>query len=131
MPAPSIRTLRPVAWADTDASGRHHFTAVFRWVEDAENELLERLGLAGELAGRMPRAHVEAAYQAALHFRQEVEVELTAAGVGTTSVTYEFVVRAGEAAAASGRYVTVLVDDTGRSVPLPVDAAATLGGGTS
>ena len=34
-----------VAWVDTDAGGRIHFTAVFRWVEAAEVALMRRLGL--------------------------------------------------------------------------------------
>jgi acyl-CoA thioester hydrolase len=29
-----------VAWVDTDAGGRIHFTAAFRWAEAAETELM-------------------------------------------------------------------------------------------
>jgi acyl-CoA thioester hydrolase len=34
-----------VAWVDTDASGRIHFTAFFRWAELAETALRHELGL--------------------------------------------------------------------------------------
>ena len=34
-----------VAWVDTDAGGRIHFTAVFRWAELAETALRRELGL--------------------------------------------------------------------------------------
>src|SRR4051794_39630191 len=36
---------RRVAWVDTDAGGRIHFTAAFRWAEAAETELVRSLGV--------------------------------------------------------------------------------------
>jgi len=43
---------------DTDAGGRIHFTAVFRWVEAAETALMRRLDLL-ESWGNYPRRHVQ------------------------------------------------------------------------
>jgi acyl-CoA thioesterase FadM len=34
-----------VAWVDTDAGGRIHFTAAFRWAEATETGLMRELGL--------------------------------------------------------------------------------------
>lgn len=119
MATASITIDRQVAWFDTDASGQHHFTAVLRWVEDAENALLDRLGLSESLAGRMPRAHVEVDYSAPLHFRDTIDVTVAITAVGRTSLTYEFSVDREGRPAAVGRYVTVLVDDSGSPTPLP------------
>ena len=51
-----------VAWVDTDAGGRIHFTAVFRWAEQAETALIRRLGLLDATWGDYPRRKVEAEY---------------------------------------------------------------------
>src|SRR5262245_22398336 len=48
-----------VAWVDTDTGGRIHFTAAFRWAEEAETELMRSLGLARERWGSFPRRKVE------------------------------------------------------------------------
>src|SRR5207247_3063539 len=54
-----------VAWIDTDAGGRIHFTAAFRWAEAAETALLRSLGLLDGW-GDYPRRAVEAEYLAVL-----------------------------------------------------------------
>ena len=36
----SIEVRRRVAWNETDAAGHNHFTAVFRWIEEAEHSLM-------------------------------------------------------------------------------------------
>jgi hypothetical protein len=53
-----------VAWVDTDAGGRIHFTAAFRYAERAETALLRQLGLVDRLVD-YPRRRVEAAASAA------------------------------------------------------------------
>jgi len=52
-------TTVSVAWVDTDAGGRIHFTAAFRWAELAETALMRRLGLIGATWGDYPRRKVE------------------------------------------------------------------------
>src|SRR6266498_3159839 len=64
-----------VAWVDTDAGGRIHFTAAFRWAEAAETALGRSLGLLQEW-GDLPRRAVEAEYLQVLRFEDEIEVEL-------------------------------------------------------
>ena len=62
-----------VAWVDTDAGGRIHFTAAFRWAELAETALIRRLGLIDETWGDYPRRKVEAEYLKVLRFEDEIE----------------------------------------------------------
>jgi acyl-CoA thioester hydrolase len=107
--AARIVVQRRVEWADTDASGHHHFTAVLRWAEEAETVLLERLGLGDLAVGHCPRVHVSADYRRPLEVRELVEIELAVAAVGRSSVSYELVVRRGEEVAATGKMVAVLV----------------------
>jgi acyl-CoA thioester hydrolase len=107
-----------VAWVDTDAGGRIHFTAVFRWAEAAETALLRSLGLLDEW-GDFPRRAVEAEYLAVLRFEDEIQVELRPEHVGTTSISYGWeILRDGEVCI-RGRHTVVHVDGDGRPAPLP------------
>ncbi len=77
-----------MAWVDTDAGGRIHFTAAFRWAEAAETALCRSLGILEDWSN-YPRRAVEAEYLAVLRFEDEIEVELAPERVGTTSVDRE------------------------------------------
>ncbi len=65
-----------VAWVDTDAGGRIHFTSAFRWAEEAETELMRSVGVLGGEWGNFPRRKVEAEYLKVLRFDDEIEVRL-------------------------------------------------------
>ena len=108
-----------VAWADTDAGGRIHFTAVFRWAEEAETELMRRLGgLSCERSASFPRRKVEAEYQKVLRFDNEIEVRLRVENVGRTSVTYAWTIAKDGEAYVKGRHTVVHVDADGQPIPL-------------
>ena len=64
-----------VAWVDTDAGGRIHFTAAFRWAELAETGIRRKLGLIEEW-GSYPRRKVEAEFLQVLVFEDEIEVRI-------------------------------------------------------
>lgn len=114
-----------VAWIDTDAGGRIHFTAVFRWVEAAETALMRRLGLT-EGWGNYPRRQVEADYLKVLVFEDDVEVRLRVERVGRTSITYAWdIAKAGEVFVQGGHTV-VHVDDEGLASELPEAVRAAL-----
>jgi acyl-CoA thioester hydrolase len=116
----SIRIQRRIEWPDTDASGNYHNTAAFRFIEMAETALLERLGFLHVIYDRLPRAHVEADFELPLRFRDLVDIELTVANVGRTSMTYRFEMRSGDAVAVRGTASVVLLDEPrGRPVPWP------------
>lgn len=122
-----VERLR-VAWVDTDAGGRIHFTAAFRWAEVAEFELLRDLAVPGIHVADYPRRQAEAQYQRVLRFDDEFEVRLRPERVGSTSITYAWrVVRDGEVCIA-GRHTAVHVDRTGRPSPLPSELRDALTG---
>lgn len=106
-----------VAWVDTDASGRIHFTAAFRWAELAEHTMLRELGL--DSVGEFPRRHVEAAFHRPLRFPDEFDLVLTAEHLGRTSVTYRWHAERDGEVCVEGRFVVVLVGDDGAPRALP------------
>jgi YbgC/YbaW family acyl-CoA thioester hydrolase len=115
-----------VAWVDTDAGGRIHFTAAFRWAEAAETALMRRLGVLDRW-GSYPRRHVEAEYVKVLVFEDEVEVRLRVESVGNTSITYAWEISSGGDVHVTGRHTVVHVDDLGAPAPLPESLRAALG----
>lgn len=106
----AIVVQRRIEWPDTDASGNYHNTAAFRFVEVAETALFERLGFLRDVYGRLPRAHIEADFHRPLVFRDLVDISLRVAGVGRTSLTYEFEMSTNGEIAVTGRATTVLLD---------------------
>jgi acyl-CoA thioesterase FadM len=106
-----------VAWADTDASGRIHFTAAFRWAEVAEHAMLRDLGLAD--VGEFPRRHVEAAFHRPLRFPDEFDLVLAPERLGRTSAAYIWRAERDSEPYIEGRTTVVLLDATGTPLPLP------------
>jgi acyl-CoA thioester hydrolase len=127
--APQVTIERVVEWRDTDASGHYHHATVVRWVEAAEAELLDQLGLV-RLFGVVPRVRYEVDYTARLWFMDRVSVQLWVAEVGRASVRYEFAVRRGDEVAAAGAMTAAHIDPAaGRSSVWPEDVRAVLAGG--
>ena len=117
MSAEHVERFR-VAWVDTDAGGRIHFTAAFRWAETAETALMRRLGFLDGEWGDYPRRKVEAEYLKVLRFEDEVEIRLRVEKVGRTSVTYAWTIAKGGEPHIKGRHTVVHVDAEGRPEPL-------------
>jgi acyl-CoA thioester hydrolase len=111
---------------DTDAGGRIHFTAAFRWAEAAETDLVRNLGLLGETFGDYPRRHVEADFLRVLRFDDEIEVHLWVESVGRTSVRFAWEILHDGETAITGRHTVVHVDEEGRPAPVAEDARALL-----
>lgn len=126
MTVEQVERLR-VAWVDTDAGGRIHFTAVVRWTEAVETALMRKLGLLDGW-GKYPRRHVVAEYRKVLRFEDEIELRLRVGSVDRTSVTYEWEIRKDADVYADGRYTVVHVDAEGQPGPLPERIRAALGG---
>lgn len=116
-----------VAWVDTDAGGRIHFTAAFRWAEVTETALFRRLGLPDQ--GSYPRRVVKAEFLSVLRFEDELEVELVPERVGTTSIGYVWEIRRHGEVCVRGSHTVVHVDDEGRPAPLEAGARRLLSGG--
>ena len=120
-----VERLR-VAWADTDAGGRIHFTAALRYAEIAETALRRSLGLLEDW-GDYPRRRVEAEFHRVLRFEDEVDVRIRSDRVGTSSIAWTWeIVRGGEVCV-EGRHVVVHVDGDGRSAPVPDELRRALG----
>jgi acyl-CoA thioester hydrolase len=81
-----------VGWSDTDAGGHHHHASITRFVEEAEAQLYRAIGDPG-LMGLVPRVEYHAEFLGRLYYQDEIEVTLTVAKIGRTSLTYEFEVR--------------------------------------
>jgi acyl-CoA thioesterase FadM len=116
-----------VAWADTDAGGRIHFTAAFRWAEMAEVGLRRELGLV-EGWGDYPRRRVEAEFLKVLVFEDEIEVRIRPEGLGETSITWAFEITRDGELCVRGTLVVVHVDAEGRPAPLTTKERAALSG---
>lgn len=113
-----VEPLR-VAWADTDAGGRIHWSVVFRWAELAEHALLRKLGRTRNQAGPYPRRSTDATYHRPLEFDDEIEVHLGVTRVGSTSVTFGWwIFRDGELCV-EGRHTVVHVGEDGAASPWP------------
>lgn len=131
MPEPYIWRSR-IRFSDTDASGRIHYSAMFRHMEAAEDEFMRTLGFpyssvepAGELS--FPRVHVEAQFVAPLHYDDEVETAVTVERVGESSFSLYFFSTCRSVPVARGRITAVCMSvATQRSHPLPEDLAEAL-----
>lgn len=107
-----------VAFYETDASGRYHWTNALRWAENAEHALL---AAAGVPALDVPRRAAEVSFSAPLAAFDPYLVRIGVARIGSSSITFAWeVLRDGEPAigCAQGSHTIVNVAD-GRSVPLP------------
>lgn len=123
-----VERLR-VAWVETDAGGRIHFSNAFRWAELAETSLLRRLGLLEDW-GDYPRRHAEAEFHRVLRFEDEIEVRLRVKRVGRTSITYSWMISKDGEPFVTGSHTVVSVDRDGRPRPLPDDVRAALSDGS-
>jgi YbgC/YbaW family acyl-CoA thioester hydrolase len=116
-----------VAWVDTDAGGRIHFTAAFRWAEMAETGIRRELGLLEEW-GHYPRRRVEAEFLKVLVFEDEIEIRIRPERLGETSITWAFEISRDGEVCVKGMLVVVHVDDEGRPAPLTEKERAALSG---
>lgn len=123
---PTAQLRRRIEWSDTDASGHHHNSVVWRLVEGAEAALMRERGIVDEYFWSAPRVRQEVDYENKLYFGQEVTAIVEVERVGGSSLTVRFEVW-GEAfgdqprrRAASGRFVSAHVaQGTERATPWP------------
>lgn len=131
MPEPFLWRSR-VRFSDTDASGRIHYSAMFRFMEAAEDEFLRSAGAAysgieGSLGVSFPREHVEAQFVAALRYDDVVDVEVSVERVEETSFTLYFDASKEGAAVARGRMTVACISvGTERPAALPGELVAAL-----
>jgi len=122
-----VERLR-VAWVETDAGGRIHFSNAFRWAELAETALMRSVVALDEW-GDFPRKHVEAEFHRVLTFDDEIEVRLRVERLGRTSITYGWTISKDGETCIVGRHTVVHVGGDGRPEPLPERIRNALSGG--
>lgn len=91
----TFKTTRRVEFADTDAAGIMHFAAFFRFMEEAEHELLRTVSLSvmmhddgGPIS--WPRVGARCEFQSAARFEDVLEIEVAIRRLGEKSVSYAF-----------------------------------------
>ncbi|MEV5411093.1 thioesterase family protein [Thermopolyspora sp. NPDC052614] len=114
-----------VAFHETDASGRYHYTNALKWVENVEHALYRSVGVR---AATFPRRAVAASFERSFVDGDEYEVELEVEKVGNTSITYVWRILKGEHVAVNGSHTVVHIDGSGRPTPLPDALRAVLDG---
>jgi acyl-CoA thioester hydrolase len=110
-----------ILFIDTDASGRIHYTALFRYFEAAELEFFRTTGVLHSHPGiSFPRVHVECDYRAAIRFDDLVVFEVSVGRIGSRSVQLKFRVLVDEVEAAAGMVMIAGMDretQTGVAIP--------------
>ena len=113
-----------IRWADADAAGRLHFPRMFEYFEDAEAELLKKIGYASSPEKRdhdFPRVHVDCQFKSVLALGAPFWMVATIAHVGKTSLRFEYRVFANEekSVLACEGSMTVVAVKNGKAVPVP------------
>ena len=118
-------------FVDTDASGRIHYSALFRHVEAAEMEFFRFVGRpfsqmpSSEL--KYPRVRVEADYKAPLICDDLMDIHVWVDRIGRASYTLGFsFLKEGVEAAAAKEVIACMSAKTQSSHPLPDDLVALL-----
>jgi acyl-CoA thioester hydrolase len=126
-----------VPFVDVDSSDRIHFTAMMRYWEVAEHELMRSIGMPYATSLKevaCPRVHVSADFKGAVLFDDLLDIEARVASVGRSSWTVAFIARHADAAPdapilADGRMTMVVMDPTTeRPIPIPPGLRAALNG---
>jgi acyl-CoA thioester hydrolase len=112
-----------IRFIDTDASGRIHYTAMFRYFESAEIEFVRESGLVyGKGGYAFPRVHVECDFLLAIVHDDLIEIEVFLTRLGRSSMRFEFrTMKSGELAAKGVIVIACMDIRTQRAVPIPED----------
>ena len=93
-PETAFRALRTVSFSDTDAAGFVHFTALLRYVEDAEHQALRQAGFPvfSQDTG-WPRVHMDADFISPAKFGDTLAILVWLDNIGSSSLTWNFLIR--------------------------------------
>jgi YbgC/YbaW family acyl-CoA thioester hydrolase len=123
---------RCVQFAETDLAGIVHFSAYFRYMEEAEHALWRAAGLSVASDGlHWPRVTAYCEYTNPLHFEDEITVKVRA-GFGRRRIQYGFEIRRTDTVAAIGVMTSVCTRanaaGTLESIEIPQDLVVRLRG---
>ena len=116
---------RRVEFCETDAAGIAHFSAFFPYMEQAEHALLRSLGasvMVLEEGGKRswPRVAARCEYTGAAHFEEVLDIAVTVARLGRTSITYRFGITRAGAPVATGEITSVYCRFVSGRAPEPL-----------
>jgi YbgC/YbaW family acyl-CoA thioester hydrolase len=123
---------RRVQFSETDLAGIAHFSAYFRFMEEAEHALWRAAGLsigAAETTGGWPRVAAAFDYKSPLRFEEEFDVTVSIAEITRRSIRYGFTVTRGDTLVGTGTMTAVCTkkeDGQLRAVDLPADVIGRL-----
>jgi acyl-CoA thioester hydrolase len=125
----TFRFQTRIRFIDTDASGRIHYTAMFRYFESAEIELLRTVGITYDLQRpyRFPRVHVECDFMRAIVHDDLIDIDVSLTRLGRSSARFEFYVYKSGDLVAKGAVIVASIDrETQQTIPIPDDVRAKL-----
>jgi YbgC/YbaW family acyl-CoA thioester hydrolase len=123
-----IAVRRRVEWRDTDAAGIAHYTTAFSLAEAAEAALYTSLGADQRMFGATPRVKATAEFRRSFAFNDLLEIAVTVASIGRSSLVYRFEITKEDEICAEGEVTTCLIDPaTARATPWPDDLRTMLG----
>jgi acyl-CoA thioester hydrolase len=127
MPA-SIELERRLRWADSDAAGRLHFPRIFEIIEEAESELVRKIGwpMNRSLGYDFPRVNIECRFMRVLELDAQFRVRLTAGKLGRTSIRYDYQVFDAIGELAIEGSMTLVVLQNGKPVEIPASLRTAL-----
>jgi acyl-CoA thioester hydrolase len=119
---------RRVQFSETDLAGIAHFSAYFRFMEEAEHALWRAAGLsigAAEKTGGWPRVAAAFDYKSPLRFEDEFDVTVRIAETTRRSIRYGFTITRNDVLVGTGSMTAVCTrkeeDGQFRAVDLPAD----------
>ena len=115
-----FRMKRRVAWSDIDAAGIYTFISVLSYAEDAEVALLRSLDLLEELYPHLPRVYVSVQYKSPAYFDEEIEVAVSIARIGKSSIQFRLAIISENKICAAGQYGVSLLNDNNRPHPISI-----------
>ena len=124
--AQPFRYQTRIRFVDTDASGRIHYTSLFKFFEAAETELFRSFGISYTKGSfNFPRVHAECDIQLALVHDDLIEIEVCLTKLGKSSMRFEFKTFKEGNLAATGAIVMVCMDrQSQRAIPIPDELRA-------
>ncbi len=123
----SIELERRLRWADADAAGRLHFPRIFEIVEEAESELVRKIGwpMNRSMGYDFPRVNIECKFMKVLELDALFKLRLTVGKLGRTSIRYDYQVfnSDNEIAIEGNMTLVVLKDHKPAEIPATLRAA--------
>ena len=122
----AFTTQRRIEFCETDAAGIAHFSAFFQYMEQAEHAMLRHVGLSvvqdddqGTIS--WPRASATCDYLGPCRFEDVLDVSVSIARLGRTSVTYAFTFTLDGTEVATGQMTAVCCRIGHDHPPIPLE----------